>query len=148
MIVKCNLLIPNGVTKCKSKGFHSKIFTFILIRGAQPTCYYPPLMTSARQERNEGERGINSLDTEWLCGAPKSPNNITSTFSIQYICFLWPQVRTWGRQTCSLQRAPSDLVTSLPPGNSRYFYFYVLLLFCFHTLSLAWFHTSIWPPFS
>jgi len=46
--------------------------------------------------------------------APKSPNNVTSTF---FKTILFPserrQVRTWGRQIRFLPRAPSNLVTSL-----------------------------------
>ena len=45
--------------------------------------------------------------------APKSPNNVTNTFF--NIMHLFPKdlFRTWGRQTCFLPRAPSNLVTPL-----------------------------------
>jgi len=70
------------------------------------------------QRCNEGEQGgRNSPGAESLlgrritAGALKSPNNVTSTFS--GFASERPQVRTWGRQTCFLSRAPSDLVTPL-----------------------------------
>ena len=50
---------------------------------------------------------------ESLRGAPKSPNNVTSTFFNNRSPSERPQVRTWERQTCLLPRAPSNLVTLL-----------------------------------
>ena len=51
-----------------------------------------------------GARGRNS---------PKSPNNVISTFFRSTFASERPQVRTEGRQTCFLPRAPSNLVTPL-----------------------------------
>jgi len=50
---------------------------------------------------------------ESLQRSPKSPNNVTSTFFHSRFASDRPQVGTWGRQTCFLPRAPSNLVTSL-----------------------------------
>jgi len=74
-----------------------------------------------KQGRNEGASGAQSVGCRIISGsaeslqeAPKSPNNITSTF-FTYGTFASerPQVRTLGRQTCFLPRAPSNLVTRL-----------------------------------
>jgi len=64
------------------------------------------------QRRNEGGK--------WgaIPRAPKIPNNVTSTFFSSRFAFERPQVRTWGRQTCFLSRAPSNLVTPLPNTHS------------------------------
>jgi len=45
-------------------------------------------------------------------GAPKSLNNVASTF-FNTVASERPQAPTWGRQTCFLSRAPSNLVTPL-----------------------------------
>jgi len=50
---------------------------------------------------------------ESLRGAPKSPNNVHSTFFNSRFASERPQVRTWGRRTCFLPRVPSNFVTPL-----------------------------------
>jgi len=68
----------------------------------------------AMQRRNEGgQGGRNSLGAEPLRRAPKSPNNVASTFFSSTFTSKRRQVRTWGRQTCFLSRVPSNLVTPL-----------------------------------
>jgi len=73
------------------------------------------------QGRNEGGKGgtiLGEAESLWgrrmTAGLPKSPNNVTIYF-LQYSTFASerPQVRIWGRQTCFLPRAPSNLVTPL-----------------------------------
>jgi len=49
----------------------------------------------------------------WLRRAPKSRDNVTSTFFNSTFASERLQVRTWGRQTCFLPWAPSNLVTPL-----------------------------------
>jgi len=44
-------------------------------------------------------------------GAPKSPNSVTSTFFNTVHLLQKDLIRTWGRQTFFLPRAPSNLVT-------------------------------------
>jgi len=46
----------------------------------------------------------NYGSTESLGGAPKSPNNVTSTFFNSRFASKRPQDRKWGRQTCFLSR--------------------------------------------
>jgi len=60
-----------------------------------------------------GQEEYNIPGAESLGGTPKVPTMSQVLFSIHYICFRRPQVRTWGCQTCFLPRAPSNLVTSL-----------------------------------
>jgi len=48
-----------------------------------------------------------------IMGARKSPSNVTSTFFNSRFASERPQIRTWGRQTCFLSRAPPNLVTPL-----------------------------------
>jgi len=57
-----------------------------------------------------GERGVQFPVRRITAGSSKSPKHFSqySTFASER-----PQVRTWGRQTCFLPRAPSNLVTSL-----------------------------------
>jgi len=64
--------------------------------------------------RNDGEQGAQFSGRRVTMRAPKNPNNVTSTV-LQCSTFASerPQVRAWGRQTCFLPRAPSDLVTPL-----------------------------------
>jgi len=50
-------------------------------------------------------------------GGQKVPSH-KHFFSKQCICFQRPQARTWGRQTCFLPHAPSNLVSSL--HNARH----------------------------
>jgi len=56
------------------------------------------------QGRNEGGRIPRVPNyygsTEWLRGAPKSPNNVTSTF-FKTFASKRPQFRIWGRQLSS-----------------------------------------------
>jgi len=47
-------------------------------------------------------------------GASENPNNVTSSFFNSTFASERPQVRTWGRQTCFLPVAPSNLITPLP----------------------------------
>ena len=56
--------------------------------------------------------GHSSQGVESMRGAQKSPNNFISTF-FSTVHFLpeRPQDRPWGRQTCFLARASSNLVT-------------------------------------
>jgi len=70
--------------------------------------------------RNEGwHRRRNSPGAVPLWGAKslrvrrKVPTLSQLLSSVQYICSQKSQVRAWGRQTCFLPRAPSDLVTPL-----------------------------------
>jgi len=64
--------------------------------------------------RPEGEQeGRNSPGAELLRGAPKSRNNVTSTFFNSKFSLERPQIRTLGRQSFFLPRASSDLVTPL-----------------------------------
>jgi len=64
------------------------------------------------QRHNEGYKGEqfpglnHSGSAESLRGAPKRPN---STFTSG-----WPQLPTWGRQTCFLLRAPSTSSRTCP----------------------------------
>jgi len=67
------------------------------------------------QRRNEGGQGgtiprapNHYGNAEWLWGAPKSHNNVTSTFFNSTFASERPQVRTWGCQTCFLPWAPSN----------------------------------------
>jgi len=62
--------------------------------------------------RNDGGQGAQ-FPGRRVTGA-ENPNNVTSTV-LQCSTFASekPQVRIWGRQTCFLPRAPSDLVTPL-----------------------------------
>jgi len=46
-------------------------------------------------------------------GAPKGSSNVTSDFSIQYICFRKTSVSNMGEPTCLLTRGPSNVVTPL-----------------------------------
>jgi len=69
-------------------------------------------------------------------GATKSPNNVTRTFFT--FASGRPQVRKWGRQTCFLSRAPSDLVTPLSiwrlvPSRNSSSHRYVAKLRCTQT---------------
>jgi len=68
----------------------------------------------SNQGRNDWEQGARFPGRQITMRAPKSPNNVTST-SVQYSTFASgsPQVRTQGRQTCFLPRAPSNLVMPL-----------------------------------
>ena len=74
-----------------------------------------------KQGRNEGQQeGHNSPGAESFRGAPKiirsaekSQQYHKSFLHLHYICFWKNQVRTLGRQTCFLPRAPSSLVTPL-----------------------------------
>jgi len=61
------------------------------------------IQEGVHQGRDEG--GHNSPGAESLRGAPKSPNNVASTFFNSTFASEKPQVRTWGRQ--------SNLVTPL-----------------------------------
>ena len=58
-------------------------------------------------------RGAQFSGRRITAGAPKSPNNVTSTFSPAVQLFPRDYFRTLGRQTCFLPRAPSNLVKSL-----------------------------------
>jgi len=62
-----------------------------------------PLTPMVSQGRNEGgKRGTLSRApnhygcAEWLRGRPKSPNNVTSTSSMQYICFQKTSISNMG----------------------------------------------------
>jgi len=78
---------------------------------------------SYEQRRNEGGQNSPGVESLWGCQitaggwAPKSPNKVTSTFFNSTFASERPQVRTWGRQTCFLPRAPSNLVTPLLTGT-------------------------------
>jgi len=50
---------------------------------------------------------------ESLRGAPKTPNNVTSTFFNSRFASEKPPVRTWGFQTCFFARVPAKLITPL-----------------------------------
>jgi len=79
-----------------------------------------------QQGRNEGAREHNYLGAESLwgrwntvgvpndCGGAKKAQQC-HTYILQYSTFDSgrPQVRKWGRQTCILPRAPSNLVATL-----------------------------------
>ena len=54
---------------------------------------------------------------ESLRGEPKSPNDVTCTYFNRRFASERPQFRTWGRKTCCLPRAPSNLVTPLHVPN-------------------------------
>ena len=78
-------------------------------------------MPHTAQRRNEGGQGRHNspgAESQWgrqiaVGGAIKSQQ--CHKHILQYSTFASerPQVRTWGRQTCFLPRAPSDLVTPL-----------------------------------
>jgi len=70
----------------------------------------PPCLGVTRRERRH-----NSPGAKLLRRTPKSPNNVTSTIFNAVRLLPNDQVRTWGRQTCLLPRAPCNLVTPLPP---------------------------------
>jgi len=73
------------------------------------------------QGRNEGAKGRNSPGAESLCGRQITAGGAEKSqqchkYFLQCSTFASErphQVRTWGRQTCFLPRAPSSLVTSL-----------------------------------
>jgi len=78
-----------------------------------------------QQGCNEGKRGAITPapnhsggaeicgGAEWLLGRQKIPTMSHVHSSIQYICFRKTSGSIWGRQTCYLTRAPSNLVTPL-----------------------------------
>ena len=77
---------------------------------------------SSSQGRNEGVKGgtipraPNHYGHRMTAGpsTPQVPTMSQVLSSTHYICFRnRPQVRTWGRRTCLLPRAPSDVVTPL-----------------------------------
>ena len=57
--------------------------------------------------------GHNSPGAESLLGAKKSQQCDKHFFQNTTFASERPQVRTWGRQTCFLPQAPSNLVTPL-----------------------------------
>ena len=59
--------------------------------------------------------GVESLrrGSGWLRRAPKSTDNVTSTFLNRVHCFRKTSVSNMGRQKCFLPWAPSNLVTPL-----------------------------------
>jgi len=104
-----------------------------------------------QQGRNEGARGRDYLDAESLwgrgntagalidCGGAKKSQQC-HTYILQYSTFASgrPQVRKWGRQTCILHRAPSNLVTPLSiwrlvPSRNPSTHFHVAKLRCRQT---------------
>ena len=54
-------------------------------------------------------RGVARRARGTMSRAPKSPNNVVSTFFRDKFTPKTPYVRTWVRQTCFLHRAPSNL---------------------------------------
>ena len=82
-------------------------------------CSYSNIWNNGRNSQGitRGARGHNSPGAESL-GDPKAPT--MSKYFLQYSTFASeiPQVRTQGRQTCLLPRAPSNLVTSLVIAQS------------------------------
>jgi len=69
--------------------------------------------TSCSQGRTEGAKG-GQCGGRWITGGAEKSQQCRKYF-LQYITFSpeRPQVRTWGRQTWFLPRAPPNLVTSL-----------------------------------
>ena len=74
-------------------------------------------MNRCGQERNEGwkiPRATNHYgSTEWLRGAPKSPNNVTSTF-FNTVHLLWKELR-FEHGGAKLASCPGRHLTSLRP---------------------------------
>jgi len=63
-----------------------------------------------RRGVTRGARGRDSPGAEWLPGAPKGHNNVTSTFFNSTFASERPQVRTWGAKLASCPgRHPSSL---------------------------------------
>jgi len=83
-----------------------------------------------RRKGQRGENGANnSPDANSLRGRAKRSNKYIIQCSTLFS--EWSQVRIWGRQTCSLPRASSNLVAPLRRGvvgapgflNSTFFYY-------------------------
>ena len=72
-------------------------------------------VSTCNQGRNEGSKGVQFPGrriTAWNSGKSQKCHK----YFLQYSAFTSeePQVRTWGRQTCFLPQAPSNLITPLP----------------------------------
>ena len=70
-------------------------------------CFIGMSLKIYKQLALESRRGA-----KWLRGTKKVPT-MSQILPMQYTASEQPQVRTWGRQTCFLPRAPSNLVTLL-----------------------------------
>jgi len=97
-------------------------------KGMARTCFLNVFATSGRidcrkccihkQRRNKG--GTISRAPNQYMGRRKVPTVSQVLSSIQYIASDRPLVRTWGRKSCFLPRATSNLVTPLSISDSLY----------------------------
>ena len=92
------------------------------------------ISSSSTQRRNDGGKGGTT---------PLAPNDCGERLKVQQCqkyCFQYSTLasfRTWGRQTCFLPRAPSNLVTPLSPMQAAHHYVLCGLIW------LSWLSTSL-----
>jgi len=85
------------------------------------TASFPVALPLRRVTRGNKEGAVPLAPSHYgvaksLRGASKSTNQCRKHFlQNSTFAFETPQFRTWGRQTCFLSRAPSNLVTPLLP---------------------------------
>jgi len=87
----------------------------------------------------------NHYGGENYCGKRrKVPTMSQVLFQCSIFASERPQVRTWGRQTCFLPRAPSNLVTLLASSNACWRYVCILALHHWTSMSSEYLWWLCW----